>query len=165
VRITEDDLPKTVRLWLDLLAGLPEDAIRAAAQRHMRTEKQFPRIAEMRTAALEYLGRTNAVLDIRWANDDLDVCGICGARYEVREIERNKVVVMRTAHGERFVDTFNPDGSPDLTGKGEKIRERVMSPRAEIFHDRAKHGLDRTRPVDDERERRAPRADLHLIDR
>src|SRR5262245_1426429 len=87
VRIPDDAISLTVRTWVNGLAGLPAEAIATAIKHHIRSEKMFPRVSEIRAKALEFLARTNAVIETR-RSDDLDACAICGARYEYPMIQQ-----------------------------------------------------------------------------
>jgi hypothetical protein len=139
-RIAPADLPGMARHWAKLLQGFTVEAIDAAADYHAASEKNFPRPSELKTAAREFLKRTNAVIPLRIT--DPDRCDICGERYEYREIEHRKVEIVRLPNGyERYVDTFDADGNPDLTGRGQPIMVRERSPIATLYHDPVKHGV------------------------
>lgn len=133
-RIAEKDLAGTVRIWSRTLAGLHADAVRTAADRQIQTGERFPHVKEIRELALEVMSRTNATVARIAHNDDPDACIVCGATYQYHEVKRKRVEIVDLPLGRREYREI-------LDEKGAPIWETVISPRAEMIHDRAKHGV------------------------
>lgn len=139
-RIPQAEIASLAKSWFKSVAGLRTESVQAAADQYMRTGQNFPRIKEIRELALKHAGITTPQLDRR--RDDLDVCGICGARYEDCEVETREVVIVKLENGHTvYCDRFDAEGKPALNGRGGVRWIRVQSPVKMIFHDRAAHGL------------------------
>lgn len=126
------------------LRGLSGDAVRFAVDRAIQDDKDFPKVARLREIATEWERRNrpsvSVVQQAPGANEKY--CTVCGAKAEQQEVETRKVVIVTLANKQvRYVDRFKADGSPDLTGKGKEIWEKIISPRTELRHDPRKHGV------------------------
>lgn len=147
-RIADKDLEPTARLWLQSLTGLTAESVRAAAKRAIQSGEHFPRVKEIRESALQFMGRTNAIVALR-TDADPNQCAICGARYQQHTVRRKLVQVTPLGNGEfRYDDVLEPllgkNGKPVLAdGKQVMVPvwETVRSPREDIFHDPVKHGV------------------------
>lgn len=133
IRIPEKDIEGTVRAWTEALHGLTVESVQMAAKRHVQTGEHFPRVKEIRELALDFMARTNAVVERRRI-EDARGCATCGATYGYYERERRKVDVIKHESGRvEYRDVLDEKGMP--------VWETVTSTRMEIFHDRAAHHL------------------------
>lgn len=143
IRLVEKDVDGTLGVWQRALEGLPVEAVQTAVRQHIRAGEHFPRIKEIVDRAKEFLARTTGATMVRVQANPYQ-CAICGAKYEYHEVDTRQVVIVKLVTGQtRYIDRFKPDGSPALDGKGEPIWIRIVSPRADIYHDPVAHGLVR----------------------
>jgi hypothetical protein len=147
-KIAEKDLAPTANVWLGSLTGLTAESVRAAAKRAIQSGEHFPKVKEIRESALQFMGRSNAVVALR-VEANPNQCGICGARYEHHLIRRKVVQAIPVGDDKfRFEDVLekllDKQGKPVIRD-GQQVLvpvwETVRSPREDIFHDPAKHGI------------------------
>lgn len=131
------ELRATADLYFQRLQGVSADALRFAVTRIIQEDEYFPKVARIRELAREHQQRTNAVLPARVVESP-DVCSVCGARAQPREIVRWK----RRHEVKVGDDGRRRESYPlELDEHGKPQLERVTSLSWTMVHDAAAHGI------------------------
>jgi hypothetical protein len=85
-RISSQNPAHTAEVYRNGLRGISGDALRAAADIHIKTGEFFPKVGKLRELAGEWSRRTRVDMPSRQAA--WDACSICGARAELQTGER-----------------------------------------------------------------------------
>lgn len=105
-----------VDVYRNGLRGVGGDSVREAVERLIQTEQYFPKVAQIREAAMAYDRQRTVTARV---SNDPDECGVCGAR--VKEVPCY-----------RTTDAIGEDG--------QKVREYIGS-RLNMTHDPRMHGI------------------------